>query len=267
MATYTRAGSFSGTVSGAPRETALRVLDAGGADAVLWATADRRKTVGPIVYANEAGQVTFYADPGTYTVRWTGGSTTVTVSGGTEEPAAAGSQASLTSTLDLVTTGEEIIPRELVASEYAPDSGTVHLTYFTGRKSQTITQVATAVYGTAGASLSKARLGLYRSDGTTLTLEASSAHDAALWSATFTTYTKALSAPWVEVAGTRYAFAIFAVGAGATPILGCQQNRYQDVAYPPRIQGELAGQTDLPATIAESGLANGYRRFQGILLP
>ncbi len=82
MPTYTRAGSFSGTVPGAPRETALRVLDAGGADAVLWATADRQKTVGPIIYANEAGAVTFYADPGTYTVRWTGGQATVTVTGG-----------------------------------------------------------------------------------------------------------------------------------------------------------------------------------------
>lgn len=266
MATYTRAGVFSGTVPGAPRETALRVLDAAGSDAVLWATADKQKTVGPVVYENEAGTVTFYADPGTYTVRWTGGSTTVTVAGGTEEPSAVPSAASLASMLGLLTSGEEVVPRQWCASEYPIDTGTVHLTYFTARKTEVITQVASSVYGTAAATVTTARMGVYQSDGTTASLVAATANDTGLWAATFTTYTRALSAPWYKVAGHRYAYAAFAV-ASTTPVLGCQQYRYQDAARAPREQGELSGQTNLPATITEASLAAGYRRFQGVFIP
>lgn len=267
MATYTRAGLFSGTVPGAPRETALRVLDANGADAVLWATADKNKTVGPIVYANEAGTVTLYADPGTYTVKWTGGQTTITVSGGTEDPSAASSQADLDTMFDLLTTGEEVLPRGTVSDEYPLDSGTVFLSFFTARKSESITHVETSVYGTAAAALTVARVGIYQSSAGTLTLLAASANDAAaLWSATFTTYSKTLTSTFNKIAGNRYALALLAVG-DTMPVLGCQLERFQDASRVPRIEGDLTGQTDLPATIAESGLATGYRRFQGILLP
>lgn len=266
MATYTRAGSFSGTVPGAPRETALRVLDASGADAVLWATADMQKTVGPIVYANEAGNVTFYAAPGTYTVRWTGGSATVAVTGGTEE-APAGSEAALGTMFDLLTTGEEVIPRGMVSDEYPLDSGTCFFSYFTARKTEAITHVETSVYGTAATSLTVARIGIYQSSGGTLTLLAASANDAAaLWSATFTTYSKTLTSTFHKVAGNRYALCLLAVGS-TMPVLGTQLERFQDAARAPRLEGDLTGQTDLPATVAESGLAVGYRRFQGILLP
>jgi hypothetical protein len=267
VATYSRAGQFGpAAISGAPAGVALRVLDTAGSDAVLWSTADRNKTVGPIVYSNSAGQVSFFADPATYTVAWTGGSTTVTVTGGTEDQTAAGSQASLTSIFDLVTVGEEVMPRETVASEYALDTGTAFFTYFTARKSEPITQVSTAVYGIAAATLSRARVGIYQASGGTLSLVAATANDTSMWTATFTTYPKALSATWNKVAGNRYAFCVLAVGT-TMPVLGCQQNRYQDVARAPRIQGELAGQTDLPASVSEAGLANGYRRFQGMLLP
>lgn len=266
MATYTRAGVFSGTVPGAPRETALRVLDAAGSDAVLWATADKQKTVGPIVYEDEDGLVTFYADPGTYTVRWTGGSTTVTVAGGTEEASATPSAASLASMLGLLTSGEEVIPRQLCASEYPADSGTVHLVYFTARRTEVITQVVTSVYGTAADTVTTARLGVYQSDGTTASLVAATANDTGLWAATFTAYPKAFAAPWYKVAGNRYAFAVFGV-ASTMPVLGCQQYRYQDAARPPREQGELSGQSGLPAAITEASLASGYRRFQGVFLP
>lgn len=59
---------------------------------------------------------------------------------------------------------------------------------------------------------------------------------------------------------------MFAV-ASQMPILGCQQYRYQDAGRAPREQGELSGQTNLPATITEASLSSGYRRFQAILLP
>lgn len=84
MATYSQAGKFGpAAISGAPAGVPLRVQDASGSDALLYADASKNKTVGPIVQANDAGLVTFFADPGAYTVLWTGGSTTVTVTGGT----------------------------------------------------------------------------------------------------------------------------------------------------------------------------------------
>lgn len=266
MPTYTRAGQFGpAAVPGAPAGVPIRVLDAAGSDAVLWADPSKNKIAGPVVYS-DGGVVSFVADPGSYTLKWTGGQTTVTVTGGVEDASAAGSQASLTSIFDLVTSGEEVMPRETVASEYSLDSGTCFFTYFTARKSESITQIATAVYGTAGATLTRARVGIYLASGGTLSLVAASANDTSMWTATFTTYTKALSATWSKVAGNRYAFCTFAAGT-TMPVLGCQQNRYQDVARAPRIQGELAAQSDLPASLSEASLANGYRRFQAILLP
>ncbi|AGL13874.1 SGNH/GDSL hydrolase family protein [Actinoplanes sp. N902-109] len=102
MATYSQAGTYSGTPSGAPVGVSLRVVDATGSDAVLYTDIYKRKTVGPIVRANPAGVVTFFADPGTYTVQWTGGSTTVAVTGGvvdTSAPSSSGSGSSTTATV------------------------------------------------------------------------------------------------------------------------------------------------------------------------
>jgi peptidoglycan/xylan/chitin deacetylase (PgdA/CDA1 family) len=60
----------------------LRVVDAAGSDAVLYRDASKNTITSPIVQSTDAGLVTFFADPGTYTVRWTGGSAAVTVAGG-----------------------------------------------------------------------------------------------------------------------------------------------------------------------------------------
>ena len=82
MPTYSQAGRFGpAVISGAPVGVPLRVLDATGSDALLFRDASKNKTMSPFVRSDDAGLVTFHADPGTYSVRWTGGSATVTVAG------------------------------------------------------------------------------------------------------------------------------------------------------------------------------------------
>lgn len=169
---------------------------------------------------------------------------------------------------DLLTVGEEVAARDLVQSEYPLDTGTIFFTYFTARRTEPIAKIRTGVYGTAGATLTRARVGIWSVGAAgLLTPVASSTNDTAMWTGTFQSYPKALSATWNKTAGTRYAFGLLAVGP-TMPVLAAHAVKYQDVAEPPRIQGELAGQTDFPAgAIADASLASGYRRFQAILQP
>lgn len=167
---------------------------------------------------------------------------------------------------NLLTTGEEVLPRDDVAGEVAIVSGVVYWSFFTARKTETITVLRNATGSTAGASLTLARKGIYSTDGTTLTLEASTASDTAMWTATNAVYATPLSASWNKVAGQRYAIAYLATGT-TMPNLEGVNVRPNSVALSPRILGELSGQTNLPATQLESGLSTGFRRFQGIVLP
>ena len=168
--------------------------------------------------------------------------------------------------LNLLASGEEVLPRDLVQVEYPLDSGTCFFSYFTARKTEPITKVQTGINGTAGASLTIARVGVYTAAGGTLTLVAASANDTSMWTATSTPYPKALSGTFNKVAGVRYAVCLLAVGT-TMPVLECIPVRYQSAGFAPRIQGELAGQANLPASVSEAALAASYRRFQAILLP
>jgi len=174
--------------------------------------------------------------------------------------------ATLAARLNLLTVGEEVMPREWATAEDRPVSGTVYFSYFTARKTETITKMQVGTSGTAATGTTLARIGVYSTNGTTLTLINASTNDTALWSATYTPYQKAFSASFSKVAGTRYAFALLFVGTGGAT-MECAPIRYQSADQAPRIQGELAAQADLPASQAESGLQTGYRRFQGIFLP
>lgn len=166
----------------------------------------------------------------------------------------------------LLTSGEEVLPRDDVTGALALVSGVCYFSYFTARKTEAITQVQTETDATAGATLTIARVGLYTAIGGTLTLVASSTNDTAMWNAANTVYAKALTASWSKVAGQRYALGIIAVGT-TMPTLSAIGVRPLSVALVPRIQGQLAAQANLPASTPESGLAAGTNRFQGIFLP
>jgi hypothetical protein len=166
----------------------------------------------------------------------------------------------------LLLSGEEVLPRDDITGAAALVGGTCFFTYFTARKTESITVVQTETDATAGATLTIARVGIYTAIGGTLTLVASSTNDTAMWNATNTVYAKALTATWNKVAGQRYALCLLAVGT-TMPTLSAIGVRPLSAALAPRIQGQLAAQANLPGSTPESGLAAGTNRFQGIFLP
>lgn len=165
-------------------------------------------------------------------------------------------------TEDALTTGE-IVPRRNLMNSAAVShtSGTLALSYFTADKTETINNV-TLYTGTtaAGATPTLVRVGIYSLDGSgNGTLVASTPNDTTLLAAASTAYTKALSAPFSKVAGTRYAIGLLVVSGATMPSfqgpLAVSSAPSQTVfGLPPRLCGRLTGQTDLPASFTEAGL-------------
>jgi hypothetical protein len=171
---------------------------------------------------------------------------------------------------DRLTTGQETFDRiGIVSNTIAMTSGVVKLTYFTARKTETVTTLRTyAGAVAAGATPTICRMGLYSIDGSgNLTLIASTPNDTSLWSAINTQYAKALSASVGVVAGTRYAFGSICVTAATVPQVagGLPNLMMSDVA--PRISAQLTGQTDLPSSITSASLNRLAQRVYGELIP
>jgi hypothetical protein len=172
-----------------------------------------------------------------------------------------------------LTTGEATIPRHLVQSTSAATStGNMRLTYFTARKSESITQVRMWCGGTAAAATpTLIRIGLYTvAANGDITLAASTDSDTALFAATNTSYTKALAAPLGKVAGQRYAVGLLVVTAGAAPTVYGHAIWGAATAEPaaaPRISGSVGSQSDLPASVVSASVAVNGQMHYAVLLP
>lgn len=167
---------------------------------------------------------------------------------------------------NLLASGEEVVYRDNVSSEVDLADGDFYLSFFTARKTETITSLFT-VSGNAATGTTLARIGIYSINGAgNGTLVASTANDLALWSGFFTPYTPALSAPWSKVSGNRYAVGIIWTGV-TPPAVECCPIRYGSAGFAPRIQGQLSGLTDLPANFTDASLSTSHKRFQMIVRP
>lgn len=166
-----------------------------------------------------------------------------------------------------ITNGEEILPRLTTTGAQQLVSGTLHLTYFTARKTETINTVRMLSDATAAAGTTLARMGIYSVDGGgNLTLVASTANDLALFDDVYSPYPKALSAAFAKAKGQRYAFGVLVVGT-TMPIITGLTISGADASLPPRLNGLMAGQADLPANIAAGAVAEDYRLFQATITP
>jgi hypothetical protein len=167
-----------------------------------------------------------------------------------------------------LTNGEEILPRLHVnGGQQLAASGTLHLTYFTARKTETINTVRMLSDGTAATGVTLARMGIYSIDGGgNLTLVASTANDAALFGGTFTPYPKALSAALNKVKGTRYAFGVLVIGT-VMPAITATTCSGADASLAPRLCGVVPGQANLPASITAGTVAEDYRILQATMTP
>lgn len=168
--------------------------------------------------------------------------------------------------------GEATVNRlDLSAPTISTVSGSLRLTYFTAKKTESISQVS-VVTGTtaAGATPTLIRFGVYSVDPATgdLTLVGSTPNDTALLVSTSSNYIKALSAPFTKVEGTRYAFGILVITAAATPTFyGTATLTGTLTLMPPKLCATLAAQADLPSTITDSSLTSAFNSVYSALLP
>lgn len=174
--------------------------------------------------------------------------------------------------------GEETFDRRLVstAAITTNSSGALRLTYWTARKTETITQTRIRTSGTAaGATPTLCRIGVWREEANgDLTPVAAIDNDTTLFAASGSPYTKAFTSSWTKRRGQRYAYGLLVVSAAALPtfygIPGALTTGMpsDEAALAPRLNASLSGQTDLPTTITAGSLAlSGTGLLYAALLP
>jgi hypothetical protein len=174
---------------------------------------------------------------------------------------------------DLLTSGEETINRKSVSSSCSMPSGTMRLSYFTARKSETINNIQAATSATAASPTpTLCQMALYSVDGSgNLTLVANCANDTTLFAATSTLYTRALTSSYAKVKGQRYAFGILVVTAAATPtVVGNNTSSPASLfgsSGAPRVSGNVTGQSSLPSSVAVASVNDTANILFGIVTP
>lgn len=173
---------------------------------------------------------------------------------------------------DAISGGVETLSRKQIASNAVPltASGRCHFTYFTPKKSATITKMALLSGSTAaGATPTLCRVGFYTvaSNGD-VALACAIASDTALFAGTFTEYERSLStggglpASYTFNAGQRYAAALIVVTGATLPTFYGNATQIAAMAgRAPKIATVITGQSDLPASVAAGSLANNSAAF------
>lgn len=174
---------------------------------------------------------------------------------------------------DRLTTGQEVFIRDAARDSLTMSSGTLRLTYFTSRKTETVTQAKVYTANTAaGATPTLIRIGLYTEAGNgDLTLVASTPNDTSLLSGANAEYAKSFSASYGLVLGSRYAIGLIVVTAAAAPtVVGNTFGGIVNGAMPnraPRLVSVFTGQTDLPSSITNANQAATFNRLYAEILP
>lgn len=169
--------------------------------------------------------------------------------------------------------GEAVADRgKITASTSTWASGTLYLTYFTAQVSETINTLVMYTSGTAAATVTLIRYGIYSvAANGDLTLVASTANDTALLAVTSTRYPKATSAPWSKVAGVRYAAGglVVATTPPAMTAISAQAATMFDTlfAQEPRLFAAVNSQSDLPSSVVNAGLSTSRRAPYVEMLP
>lgn len=172
--------------------------------------------------------------------------------------------------VDDLTLGEATMRRQEFANFTRPAAnGVVRLTYFTAKKTETITKLRSLSGDTAQAGATLCRIGVYEEDQTTgdLTLVAATASDTSLWLAATTSYTRNLIAPWDKVRGHRYAAGVLQVGTSTAATFTGRTGLLDEDAVAPRLAGQRTGQTDLPSSIAVANIAASNAQIYVAVLP
>lgn len=170
-----------------------------------------------------------------------------------------------------LTVGQETIPRLLAnATAVATGTGSLRLTFFTARKSETVASIRTLSGAQAAAATpTLARIGLYSVAGDgSITLIGSTASDTTLYAGVNTSYTRALTTPVAVTRGNRYAVGILIVTAAVAPTLvGALPVQGPEAGIAPRLAGLVGGQANLPANLASGAITDTAHMSYAVLLP
>lgn len=168
--------------------------------------------------------------------------------------------------LNMFSTGEAPIPRVLLNGTYSHVTGLLKLTAFTAKRTETINSVRIiSTNPAAAATPTLIRIGIYAIDSAgDGTLVASTANDTTLLAALNTRYTKALSAPFSKVAGTRYACGLLVVTGATAPSVACTLpvssgtagGGFSELNENPWVHSALVSQADLPASFAKASFGS-----------
>lgn len=172
---------------------------------------------------------------------------------------------------DQLTSGEATMHRRYITSNnVATLNASLRLTYFTARKSETITSLR-LISGSTAASTSPTlvRAGVYSvADNGDLTLVAAIANDITLFASALTAYTRALTASFSKVVGQRYAVGILVVTAVTAPmVLGNANGVASEMGQAPKLAAVFNGQTDLPASITNAQAVDTGTLQYSVLVP
>jgi hypothetical protein len=162
---------------------------------------------------------------------------------------------------DGLAVGFEIMDRWLADNTaVATGSGTIRLAYFTAPWNYVTGTVRICAGGTAAATVTLSRIGLYLVDDATaaLTLVASTTNDPTLFATANTMFTKAWTVPYTFIGGRRYAVGTITVATTAPTLQGRQPGGAfaAEFALAPRLASALSGQSDLVTPIAAASLTD-----------
>ena len=174
--------------------------------------------------------------------------------------------------VDRVNPGQLTGSRDTFTSTAAPASQKLVLTYFTAARQEIWTSASVITGTTVPNTITLGRIGLYAVDATTedLTLVAATVNDTALFATQSSLRTKAFAVAIASSVDSRYALGILVVATTTPNFVTCGAGGVAAVTaaekgIKPRMTAELAGQADLPSTVANSALATADRSFYGRL--
>lgn len=145
-------------------------------------------------------------------------------------------------------------------NEVTVNSGELNLTYFQAPSGLAVSNVATSSMGTAAASVTLAKVGIFEVDGSgNLTLIGSTPNTTNLYANTYLVYETAFTASVSLTQGHTYAVGTIIVAGTPPTMVGSYTT--SDANLAPRLCGLLTGQTDLPSSITAGAVASNYRAF------
>jgi hypothetical protein len=165
--------------------------------------------------------------------------------------------------------GETTIPRLGVGTGATLVSQQMQLTYWTAVRTEPANNiVGNTANVAAGATPTYCAMGVYQVDGSgNLTLAGQCANDTTLFAATFSTFTRPFITPFQKIQGQRYAFAYLVVSAAAMPNISGYNGTTAMATFAPRISGQAAGLSVLPASLLVGQVFNNPSMFFGAVTP